>query len=142
MIMVKTNSYSRFWTLLAKMPCHDGDGLKLQLVSGFTNGRTDSLKEMTLSEYNSMIREMERQTGSIRPVGYDVLKRKRSAVLHQMQLMGIDTADWAAVDSFCVNTRISGKKFRELSADDLDAVLLRIRSIRQKDMRKAKKGFN
>ena len=137
-----TNSYSRFWTLLAKMPCSDRDGLKLQLVSSFTNGRTDSLREMTLSEYNSMIREMEKQTGSSRPVSYEVLKKKRSAVLHQMQLMGIDTANWAAVDNFCLGVRIAGKKFRELSADDLDAVLLRIRSIRQKDMQKAKKELN
>lgn len=142
LIMAKTNSYSRFWTLLAKMPCSDRDGLKLQLVSSFTNGRTDSLREMTLSEYNSMIREMEKQTGSSRPVSYEVLKKKRSAVLHQMQLMGIDTANWAAVDNFCLGVRIAGKKFRELSADDLDAVLLRIRSIRQKDMQKAKKELN
>ena len=56
--------------------------------------------------------------------------------------MGIDTADWAAVDNFCLGVRIAGKKFRELSADDLDAVLLRIRSIRQKDMQKAKKELN
>ena len=48
-----------------------------------------------------MIREMEKQTGSSRPVSYEVLKKKRSAVLHQMQLMGIDTANWAAVDNFC-----------------------------------------
>lgn len=67
-----------------------------------------------------MIREMEKQTGSSRPVSYEVLKKKRSAVLHQMQLMGIDTANWAAVDNFCLGVRIAGKKFRELSADDLD----------------------
>ena len=138
----RNNRYSRFWTLLAKMPCPDRDGLKLQLVSGFTNGRTDSLREMTPGEYDSMIREMEKQTGSSRPVSYEVLKKKRSAVLHQMQLMGIDTADWAAVDNFCLGVRIAGKKFRELSADDLDAVLLRLRAIRHKDMQKMRKGLN
>ena len=142
LIIVASVFVPSFWTLLAKMPCSDRDGLKLQLVSSFTNGRTDSLREMTLSEYNSMIREMEKQTGSSRPVSYEVLKKKRSAVLHQMQLMGIDTANWAAVDNFCLGVRIAGKKFRELSADDLDAVLLRIRSIRQKDMQKAKKELN
>lgn len=89
-----------------------------------------------------MIREMEKQTGSSRPVSYEVLKKKHSAVLHQMQLAGVDTADWAAVDGFCLDARISGKRFRELSADDLDAVLLRIRAIRWKDMLKARKGLN
>lgn len=138
----RTNRYSRFWALLSKMPCPDRDGLKRQLVSVFTGGRTDSLREMTPGEYDSMIREMERHTGSGRPAGYEVLKRKRSAVLHQMQLMGIDTADWAAVDNFCLGVRIAGKKFRELSAGDLDAVLLRIRAIRHKDMQKARKGLN
>ena len=134
------NRYSRFWALLSKLPCHDLHDLKRQLVSGFTDGRTDSLREMTPGEYDSMIRELERQTGSVRPV--TVLKRKRSAVLPQMQLAGVDTADRAAVDSFCLDARISGKRFRELSADDLDAVLLRIRAIRWKDMLKARKGLN
>lgn len=136
------NRYSRFWALLSKLPCHDPHDLKRQLVSGFTDGRTDSLREMTPGEYDSMIRELERQTGSVRPAGYGALKRKRSAVLHQMQLAGVDTADWAAVDGFCLDARISGKRFRELSADDLDAVLLRIRAIRWKDMLKARKGLN
>ena len=89
-----------------------------------------------------MIREMEKQTGSSRPVSYEVLKKKRCAVLHQMLLLGIDRSNWAAVYNFCLGVRIAGKKFRELSADDLDAVLLRIRSIRQKDMQKAKKELN
>ena len=67
-----------------------------------------------------MIREMEKQTGSSRPVSYEVLKKKRSAVLHQMQLMGIDTANWAAVDNFCLGVRIAGKKFRELGEAGLE----------------------
>ena len=96
------------------------------------------LEMLALSPVNSSSLE-SRQS---RPVSYEVLKKKRSAVLHQMQLMGIDTANWAAVDNFCLGVRIAGKKFRELSADDLDAVLLRIRSIRQKDMQKAKKELN
>ena len=131
--MAKTNSYSRFWVLLSKIPCSDKNGLKSQFVSGFTNGRTDSLREMTLKEYNSMIQEMEKQNECDRPVSYEALKKKRSAVLHQMQLMGINTASWAEVDKFCLNARIAGKKFRELDADDLDGVLLRIRSILYKD---------
>lgn len=142
--MAKINSYSQFWTLLAKMPCDDKDELKRQLVSSYTNGRTDSLREMTLREYNLMIHEMENQTGSghRQPVSYEILKQKRSAVLHQMQLMGIDTTNWAAVDDFCLNSRIAGKVFRKLSADDLDDVLIKIRSIRHKDTQKENRKLN
>lgn len=60
------------------------------------------------------------------------MKRKRSAVLHQMQLLGVDTADWSKVDAFCQNKRIAGKVFRELDGEELDAMLVKLRIIRRK----------
>ena len=50
--MKTTNAYSRFWALLARMPTSDREDLKKHIVLTFTNGRTDSLKEMTMEEYN------------------------------------------------------------------------------------------
>ena len=38
-----------------------------------------------------------------------ILRQKRSAVLHQMQLLGIDTADWDRVNAFCRDSRIAGE---------------------------------
>ena len=60
----------------------------------FTNGRTDSLCEMSLHEYNEAIRAMEKLTRAEETEAMRILKSKRSAVLHQMQLSGVDTADW------------------------------------------------
>jgi hypothetical protein len=60
------------------------------------------------------------------------LKRKRSSVLHQMQIMGIDTSDWKRVNELCLNKRIAGKLFHKLSGDELDAVLLKLRIIKRK----------
>ena len=61
-----------------------------------------------------------------------VLRRQRSSVLHQMQLLGIDTADWNRVDAFCRDPRIAGKRFCHLDSGDLDALLRKLRAIIRK----------
>ena len=131
--MKTTNAYSRFWVLLARMPTSDREDLKKHIVLTFTNGRTDSLKEMTMEEYNKAIREMEKKLNIRTSIEYNAIRRKRSEVLHQMQIIGIDTANWASVDTFCENSRIAGKPFRKLSGEELDNVYRRIRAIRHKD---------
>lgn len=65
----------------------------------------------------------------------EALRRKRSSVLHQMQLLGIDTADWTRVDAYCSDKRIAGKRFRELDGPELDALLKKLRAIRRKAIR-------
>lgn len=62
----------------------------------------------------------------------DILRRKRSSVLHQMQLLGIDTADWNRVDNFCMDSRIAGKRFCLLDADELDALYRKLLAIKRK----------
>jgi hypothetical protein len=61
------------------------------------------------------------------------LKRKRSSVLHQMQIMGIDTTDWKRVNELCLNKRIAGKLFHKLTYEELDAVLIKLRIIKRKN---------
>lgn len=60
------------------------------------------------------------------------LRKKRSSVLHQMQLLGINTADWSRVDAYCLNRRIAGKRFRELDNEELDKLLKKLYAIRRK----------
>lgn len=116
--------------MLGKLPGAD----KETLVYQFTNGRTSHLHLMAENEYRSMCNEMERVAGydERREAWRREMKRKRSAVLHQMQLLGVDTADWGKVDAFCQNKRIAGKVFRELDGEELDAMLVKLRIIRRK----------
>lgn len=53
-------------------------------------------------------------------------------MLHQMQLLGIDTTDWSRVNAYCRDKRIAGKEFRELSEEELDRLLIKLRAIRKK----------
>lgn len=62
----------------------------------------------------------------------EILRKKRSSVLHQMQLLDVDTADWSKVDALCMDSRIVGKRFCRLDCDELDALLKKLRAIRRK----------
>lgn len=126
-------SYGRFYSLLGRLPGADKETLVLQ----FTNGRTKHLRQMSPEEYGSMCREMERVAGydERREAWRAEMRRKRSAVLHQMQLLGVDTSDWGAVDRYCQDRRIAGKVFRDIDGEGLDALLTKLHAIRSKKER-------
>ena len=128
--METERNYARFYALLGKLPGAD----KETLVYQYTNGRTTHLHLMATNEYQSMCNEMERVAGydERRQAWRMEMKRKRSAALHQMQLLGVDTADWGKVDAFCLDRRIAGKAFRELDGEELDALRVKLRIIRRK----------
>lgn len=120
--MARTN-YAAFYALLKSMPGASKEDLVLQ----WTNGRTSSLKEMSEREYTLMIRQLRQQVENL-----EEKKKARSAVLKQLQLYGIDTTDWDAVDRFCCNARIAGKPFRYLTIPELKALRVKMLSIRNK----------
>ncbi len=129
-------NYARFYALLKELP-YDGDreDLKKSLVSQATDGRTESLKETTDAEYKALCKLMEKQlpkTGADavhRLAERRALRKRRSMALHQMQLWGVDTANWDVVNKFCMDKRIAGKAFRELSGDELEDVTLKVRAM-------------
>lgn len=120
--MARTN-YAAFYALLKSMPGASKEDLVLQ----WTNGRTSSLKEMSEREYTLMIRQLRQQVENL-----EEKKKARSAVLKQLQLYGIDTTDWDAVDRFCCTPRIAGKPFRYLTIPELKALRVKMLSIRNK----------
>ena len=120
--MARTN-YAAFYALLKSMPGASKEDLVLQ----WTNGRTSSLKEMSEREYTLMIRQLRQQVENL-----EEKKKARSAVLKQLQLYGIDTTDWDAVDHFCCTPRIAGKPFRYLTIPELKALRVKMLSIRNK----------
>lgn len=120
--MARTN-YAAFYALLKSMPGASKEDLVLQ----WTNGRTSSLKEMSEREYTLMIRQLRQQVENL-----EEKKKARSAVLKQLQLYGIDTTDWDAVDRFCCTPRIAGKPFRYLTIPELKSLRVKMLSIRNK----------
>ena len=56
-----------------------------------------------------------------------------------LQERGIDTTDWARINDFCRNPRISGKAFAQISSDELEQLAVKLRSIRRKGGLKEKK---
>lgn len=131
--MSKKN-YSRFYVLLSRMPVIDREELKNGLVSQFTNGRTDSLREMTDREYNAMCDQLQNQVenGHEREKYREELRRRRSTVLHLLQKLDIDTTDWERVNAYCLHPRISGKEFRKLTLEELELLSIKLRMIYRK----------
>ena len=128
--MNHVDNYGKFYKLLKLLPGAD----KETLVRQFTNERTEHLRQMTQTEYELMCKEMERVAGyDERRAALLKAKRKaRSGVLHQMQLWGVNTADWEAVDAFCKDKRIAGKVFRQLDMEELNALNAKIRAMIRK----------
>ena len=135
--MKAVKNFAEFWSLINRMPgAHDG--LKEELVLSFTDGRTDSLREMREDEYRRMCASMrESVNGGISEERLQIeLKKRRSAVLHRMQKIGVDTTNWTNVDNFCMQPRIAGKVFRRLTMEELSALIPKLENIHRKQQRK------
>lgn len=124
----QVTNFGRFYTAIRAMSIiGDRDEVKRQLVWQYTNGRTDSLKEMTRQEYERCCDDLERKSGY-----RDLLRKERSATLKLMQKAGIDTTDWNRVNAFCRDPRIAGTEFCRLSTDDLVQLRRKLRAIDSK----------
>ena len=78
----KPENYSAFYSLLNRLPTSDRDALKESIVSQYTDGRTTSLRDMTLKEYSAAVSAMQKLV----PPTYQeqlrkILRQKRSSVL-------------------------------------------------------------
>ena len=126
----EVGNYSRFYATFNKLACPcDREELKRTIVSQYTGGRTESLRGMTQEEYTLCCAGIERIAGN---AWRAELRAARSGALHQMQLCGIDTADWTRVNAFCQDARISGKAFGRLNMEELEALTVKLRMIRRK----------
>lgn len=127
-------NFARFYTLLNRMPyVGDKEDLKRELVLQGTNGRTNSLREVSKKEYVAICEAMER----VAPVNdrdkfAEQLRKSRSVCLRLMQKIGVDTTSWRVVNDYCKSPKIAGADFRVLSIDDLDRLSLKLRMILKK----------
>lgn len=128
-------NFARFYGVFNKIGYPgDREELKSNLVRQATNGRTESLREVTRREYEDLCSSLERTVpgAAVQSAIMAELKRQRSIALHQMQKMGVDTTDWNRINSLCQDGRIAGKPFGRLTADELAAMTIRLRTIERK----------
>ena len=132
--MKKIKNFSLFYALVKRIP-GDREELKENLVRAFTNGRTISLREMSPEEYTRMCDSLQ-GSQSASPLSQKdftaTIKKKRSAALLRMQRLGVDTSDWAAVDTFCLDPRIAGMEFRKISLEGLGKLVKKLEAISAK----------
>lgn len=127
-----TFNFRRFYALLSRMaarPGVDADELKRMLVSQETQGRTESLHELTVREYDSLCETMSLMAVSADSSRATHLRHRRSIALGLMQSLGIDTTDWQRVNQFCRDPRIAGCDFRHLTPTELEALARKLRAI-------------
>ena len=121
----QVTNFGRFYTAIRKLSgIGDRDDFKRQMVSQFTNGRTDSLREMTRQEYDRCCESLEGQSRY-----KEELRKERSATLKLMQKAGIDTTGWNRINRFCLDPRIAGKEFARITADEHPQLRRKLRAI-------------
>ncbi|MFI3322453.1 MAG: hypothetical protein R3Y50_08015 [Rikenellaceae bacterium] len=129
--MGKVKNFARFYACLKTVQTVDKEDLKESLVSQFTSGRTTSLRDMSQGEYDAMCNSIDpKMAQSLKDKA--AIKAQRSVVLRRMQKLGVDTADWNAVDKFCLDNRIAGKVFYKLTIDELKAMVPKLIAIAKK----------
>ena len=121
--------YRRFWALLREMPGAEKEEIVLQ----FTNGRTTHLHLMTADEYDRMVRMLDGIVANDRRVE---LRKRRRICLKLLQKIGVDTSDWARVNAYCMNPRIAGRPFSEVSAEGLSELSVKLRMILKKQVQR------
>lgn len=124
----QVTNFRRFYAVIKTLDfVADRDDVKKNLVHQYTNGRTDSLREMTRAEYDRCCEDLERKAGR-----QDELRKERSKTLKLMQQMGVDTTDWGRVNLLCRDARIIGKDFYHITAEEHRELRRKLKSIERK----------
>lgn len=121
------NRYKEFFKYAHKLGISDDD--RAELVSNHTDGRTASLRELSDVELSTLTHSLSLQH-ELR------IRQRRSVVLSIIQQMigkCINRYEWwTQVDRICLNPRVAGKPFRELTIAELDQVAIKLRIIVRK----------
>lgn len=125
----RKNDYSRFYALLKQHPMAN----KEDLVSEFTDGRTTHVSEMRREEFNRLCDTLQYGSEQEQTARNLALKRARSAALLRIGRLGISTIDnWDGINAFVESPKIAGKKFYDLSVEELQALVSKLESIIRK----------
>lgn len=131
----EVTNYAQFYALLKRIPyAGDKEDLKRDLVYQGTNGRTESLREVSKAEYDNIIATMKKACpDNGRSAAWrEEFRHNRSICLKLLQQIGIDTTNWTCINDYCRSPKIAGCEFRELSTDDLWELSKKLRMILKK----------
>lgn len=98
------------------------------VIRELTDGRTDSTKGLTLKEAYYLAGYLFKGCSVVD----SVTRKLRGGVLKRMQLLGVDTTDWAKVNTFLEDSRIAGKRLYEMAPEELQACIVRLEMILKK----------
>lgn len=131
--MQEVTNFARFYSILKRVPKMGGeDFAKRELVSIGTDGRTESLREMTRKEYDSLCDLLEKRFPEKRDIYVEQRRKKRSSCLKLLQKIGVDTTSWPAINDYCKSPKIAGKVFADLDIEELQQLSLKLRMILKK----------
>ncbi|KAA6342188.1 hypothetical protein EZS27_010042 [termite gut metagenome] len=118
--------YALFYALLKNLKGYD----KETAVQNFTGGRTTHLSELTKEEYRGICDYLQ----GIVNINAD-RRKAGSQVLNLLTEMGFKTIrkeSWVEIDRFLSDGRIAGKRYRELTTDECEKLVPKLRSMRDK----------
>lgn len=125
----RKNDYSRFYALLRQHPMAD----KEDLVYSYTGGRTTHVSDMRKDEFQRMCNSLQYGSEGEQRVRELSLKKARSSALLRIGRLGISTIDnWDGINAFVESPKIAGKRFYDLSIDELQALVSKLESILRK----------
>jgi len=132
------NKFGRFWVLLRFIP----NITKEEMIWSYSNMLTTSLKDFATLKpemFNKMLEDMEKMA-TVKSNDFVNLeiKKYRSACLLRMQKIGINTADWKAVNVFLENKKIAGEPLWKLSVEQMKTLICKLESIYAKQISQKK----
>jgi hypothetical protein len=124
-----SGKYALFFALL-----HSLTGYKKEdAIYDFTDERTTHLGELTKEEYGGLCNYLQGI------VNLDATRRRAgSRVLNLLTEMGFKTTRkefWTEIDRFLCDKRIAGKRYRDLSAEEHEQLIPKLRALKNKGYR-------
>jgi len=127
--MTTTERIRHFHALLANVGIMDQ---KSAILEGYGVVSTKDLSDAQLDQVNDRLRAMQQSKNA--PVS--AIRRKRSAVLEQLEILGVykarDPKKWESVNAYLLNKRICGKLLYELNETQLTTLAVKLRMIAKK----------
>ncbi|TAG31909.1 MAG: hypothetical protein EAZ35_02335 [Sphingobacteriia bacterium] len=135
------NNYSRFYAIIKQINQSGGDITKEGIVSDFTSGRTKSLGDLSLGEFQELERSLVKLAPTNRNAAdyqFEKLDRSRKAIISQFRSIGRtanDAIEWS--EKYGVNG--VKKQFNSYTGQELFKLLRNAKQVKADFIKSANK---